>query len=182
VKILFILLKVIYLVTMFTFGIVAYYKKRRGFSKETTVFVFFILEMIALLIFDLSTKYIIMLYFMLLASNFASFYVFTWLINHSHIPRADIVSKKFWPFAMLMNTSFLMAFVVSFVPSIGVQCSPNEQYPHTFIFIIAVHFMFTCITQFFYWSNYFVSHTDRDYKMIAGTKEEEELILFRKQV
>lgn len=52
-KMAFILIKVVYLCTMFSMAIYSYYQKKNGFTKETLVFVFFIIEMVALVIYDL---------------------------------------------------------------------------------------------------------------------------------
>jgi len=53
VKLTIIFLKIVYITTMFSFAFVAYYKKKGGLAKEHLIFVFFIIEMISLLIFDL---------------------------------------------------------------------------------------------------------------------------------
>lgn len=82
--------------------------------------------MVSLLIYDLYAKSIYLLYFMLLGSNYASFFVFQSLINNAHFPHADQVQKKFYPFSIVMNVAYSLAVLAAFLPRIGVYCSPDD--------------------------------------------------------
>ncbi len=87
--------------------------------------------MITLLIFDMVAKYIILLYFMLLTSNYASFYTFNSLINHTHFKGGEIVQAKFKPFAIAIKVGFVIAIVAAFIPGINVRCTDEHQYCKT---------------------------------------------------
>lgn len=82
--------------------------------------------MILLLVFDLFAKYILLLYFMLLAANYASFWVFHYLVNHVHMAKGPELKKKFFPFSVMMNICYLLAIIAAFAPHIGVICKPEN--------------------------------------------------------
>lgn len=73
-------------------------------------------------------KYIILLYFMLLTSNYASFYTFNSLINHSHFHGGEAVKLKFKPFSYAIQAGFVIAVIACFIPGIGVKCTAEHQY------------------------------------------------------
>jgi hypothetical protein len=85
-------LKVTYLTVMMVLTIIAYQKKKRGvLNVQIALCVFYILEvrrfesnkmfkMVALMIFDFTGKYIIMLYFMLVFSSYATYALYYWVL------------------------------------------------------------------------------------------------------
>ena len=91
IKVVIIWLKCCYIMTMMVLGIIAYYKKYRKIGYEILVFAFFIIEMICLLIFDNGKKYILMLFYMMLASNFATLAMFTMLVYKNTSASADLI-------------------------------------------------------------------------------------------
>jgi ABC-type iron transport system FetAB permease component len=71
--------------------IVAYQKKKRSWvTPETAICAFYIIEvssftliyfqMIVLMVFDLTGKYIIVLYFMIVASSYSSYALYYWVL------------------------------------------------------------------------------------------------------
>lgn len=180
IKIGIIVLKIIYVCTMMVFAIFAYKKRNGGYTKETCVFLFFIIEMMSLLVFDLFAKYIVLLYFMLLSSNYVSFYVFNFLISSNHLKHGSEVKRKFAPFALVLNICFVLAIIACFLPSIGVKCTDAQQYPHTFFFVIICHLFFSALVQVFYWSSHFIGHDDS--LLDKDTKDAREAAVFKKQI
>jgi hypothetical protein len=82
-----------------------------------------------------------------------------------------------------MYIFFIISILAVFSPLIGLRCTEEFTYPLTFTFIFALHFLFTCITYAFYFSNYFVIHTySKYYKYLPSEEDEEEFPIFEKQV
>jgi len=118
-------------------------------QEETLLFVFFIVELVAIVIYDLISKYLFMLYFMLLASQFAIFYSFIWLLTYPSIPFTQPIKEKLAPLTHFFKACFLFSFIISFVPFIGVDCG-RTIYPMAFIMLTGQYMMFTLTTYVFY--------------------------------
>lgn len=81
-----------------------------------------------------------------------------------------------------MYLFFIISILACFTPLIGIECTDELNYPLTFVFIFALHFIFTVITYCFYFSNYFVMHSMPKYYLFlpGGEDEKEEFIVFEK--
>mmetsp|Transcript_5443 Transcript_5443/g.4131 ORF Transcript_5443/g.4131 Transcript_5443/m.4131 type:complete len:147 (+) Transcript_5443:118-558(+) len=128
---------------MFTFATLAYYKKLRGLSKETILFLFFSLEMLAVVAYDLGSKYIIVLYMMMLFSNYATFFAYSWLITHQFNPNAEEIVRMYKPYFISFNILYALCLVILVSPEVSVQCNDKHIYPGSFIFNFSVNLIFT---------------------------------------
>jgi len=79
--------------------------------------------MIMILVFDLFAKYIMILYFMLLFSNYGVFLIFTFLIKNHRYGHGDDKQKNFSILIYIFHALYFVALVFGLLPTYGARCS-----------------------------------------------------------
>ena len=85
--------------------------------------------MLLIMVFDLFAKYIILLYFMLLGSNYAMYRIFRLLFNDTNVRKDDqTADSRFLPVNVAFNTLYLLCAALSLVPQINNPCNSTRVY------------------------------------------------------
>ncbi|TNV77583.1 hypothetical protein FGO68_gene15913 [Halteria grandinella] len=179
VKLILIGLKVLYLCAMMTITMIAY-RKVRGtlFTFETFICSFFFIDMIAMLVFELTGKYIIFLYFLVLLSSMAGFVLYHRYLSNSMFAASQtqkpkrIIQELFLFFGLF---AYIACFSLAFIHSLGADCTTTRIYPMIFGLLFLVNFMITLIVLLLYFcgfmnSQYFLKTSDGT-ELCAGGEE-----------
>lgn len=148
-------------------AIIAYRKKWLHFKQvEIGLFVFFIIEMICLICFDFGEKYIVMLYFMIVGSNWASFVMFQIMVHKTQHAHTEGIMKDFKVMQIVFYV--LLAIAIGFTIWPGVYCSLSHHYPRPFLYMILIH----CTFCGFYHFKFNLKHLIReDYTAVDATEK-----------
>jgi hypothetical protein len=107
-----------------------------------------IIILIALIAFDLGTKYIAGFYILVFFSNFINFLGFNYLVRKLRTPERKLLRKRTNLYFLLMNMMYIVCFFMSFTNRFGPWCTDDELYPPVmnfatvlFVFNAAMHFL-----------------------------------------
>lgn len=79
--------------------------------------------MIMIVVFDMFAKYIIILYLMLLFSNYGVFLIFTFKAQNPDLGRDSQTQKRFKIVFYFFHVLFALAFIAAFIPGLAPECS-----------------------------------------------------------
>lgn len=95
----------------------------------TFVFGSFIVILLALVAFDLGTKYIAGFYILVFFSNFINFWTLNYLVRKLNSPERKFLRRKTNFYFLLMNLLYMVNLVMTFTETYGPWCTSLHLYP-----------------------------------------------------
>ena len=133
----------------------------------------FIIILIALICFDLGTKYIAGFYILVFFSNFINFLGLNYLVRNLKSPERKLLRRKTNFYFMVMNVLYMMNFVMTFTAGYGPWCNSERLYPAVMNYsawLFVINFVFHC---YMHKNNYWLRWEEHPrMKFIIGREEE----------
>jgi hypothetical protein len=120
--------------------------------------------MIGILIFDNTTRYIFLFYFLILSSNACTYLSLMHVLRHYEVPEGAGLRERVKIYYYIMNVLYVLMIPVAFVPGIAPVCTNFDTYP-TALYWCNILFLTNAV---FFWvlykKNFFfpLSSTDSD--------------------
>eukprot|EP00347_Sterkiella_histriomuscorum_P011086 403373806 len=182
IKIFLIGLKCVYFAVFLIFSIMIYKRQHQThFTKEIMLFYFFLVEMGMIIVFDLFAKYIMILYFMLVASNYAVFLIFTFLVKNPRLGHGQHKQKLFSIVFYVIHALYASVFFMAFIPGLGASCTQTVVYPFAFYYMYGVDMLVTIVGLVFYFNGWFMRS---DYQPLDENQDiqDRKILSFKKQI
>lgn len=141
-KLLLILVQVLIVGWMLTDAILARLRKFGGrYDQPTIMFGALIIILIAIIAFDIGTKYIAGFYILVFLSNFINFLGMSYLVRKLKTPERKLLRRKTNFYFLIMNLLYMVCFVMSFTNEYGPWCTNNNLYPPVVNYATVLFFM-----------------------------------------
>lgn len=149
------------------------YRKNQQFDQLCYMCACFIIILIALICFDLGTKYIAGFYILVFFSNFINFLGLNYLVRKLKSPERKLLRRKTNFYFMVMNVLYMMNFVMTFTAGYGPWCNQERLYPAVMNYsawLFVINFVFHC---YMHKNNYWLRWEEHPrMKFIIGREEE----------
>lgn len=85
--------------------------------------------LVGILIFDFTTRYIFMFFFLTLSSNFVTYMALLYVIRSVELPKRQELKLKTKCYYYMMNLLYLLMIPLAFVHRIAPICTKEQPYP-----------------------------------------------------
>eukprot|EP00347_Sterkiella_histriomuscorum_P014611 403360221 len=140
---------------------------------------YFICELIAIFVFDLTHKYVMGFYVCFLVSTFCQFLLFNLLLRTDVMSNDSNTLKKLQPFNIIYMLAFIAIVVLSFIPGVGAYCQYDGVYPIIYLALFLLHLTLCSVIYAYYKKNMFIH---KDYYYVEGTSDLAIDTSYRKQI
>lgn len=141
-KLLIILVQVLIICYMLVEAILARLRKYGGrYDQLTIMFACLIIILVAIIAFDVGTKYIAGFYVLEFATNFINFLGMSYLVRKLKTPERKLLRRKTNFYFLVMNLLYMVCFVMSFTNEYGPWCTNTNLYPPVMNYATFLFFM-----------------------------------------
>lgn len=132
-----------------------------------------IIILITLLFFDLGQKFIAGFYLLVFFQNYINFLGFNYLVRKLRTPERKLLRKKTNLYFLVMNTLYLINFILTFTKKYGPWCTQTNLYPPVLDFT-AILFIFNAMFHFYaHYNGYWLRWEKHPYlAQMIGHEEE----------
>ena len=127
--------------------------------------------MIGILIFDNTTRYIFLFYFLILSSNACTYLSLMHVMRNYEVPEGAGLKHRVKNYYYIMNVIYVLMIPVAFIPGLAPVCSNQRTYPTTLYWCNVLFLTNACFFWVMFKKNFFFNLSETDNEKTPLMKE-----------